>query len=78
MALGQPLKGPQPSNQRHNRMWHAHTFKHHSPLLQLARQAGMAPLKTWLTKHIHGPWTAAQGTATQQPEAQPNVARTHF
>ena len=24
-------------------------------------------LKTWLTQHIHGPWTATQGTAIQQP-----------
>jgi hypothetical protein len=24
-------------------------------------------LKAWLTHHMHGPWTAAQGIATQQP-----------
>jgi hypothetical protein len=36
-------------------------------------------LKTWLTKHIHGLWTAAQVTATQPSnQAQPNVAHTHF
>jgi hypothetical protein len=43
------------------------TFTFYKSYGKHGQQKWSPTLKAWLTHHIHGPWTAAQGIATQQP-----------